>query len=340
MKKKNIILSSIFFLALIGITFYVIFSKNSITDIINSLKDLNYFYLGIIIILLISYFFLEGYFFKSLFNSMKIKNFSIKDGAFYAAAEFFFNAITPGASGGQPFILYYLKKNNKIELKKAMIVILLGTILFKVYLILGGTLVLIFKPEYVFKNGILITVFFFLGFALDLFVTAFYFMLMYNQKLIKVILKPCLKIYKKFTKIDYEEKVNTELEKYIDEAIFIKKNKNKLIIGALTTFLQRTLMFSIIFVLYKALGFKGLNYFDLLLLQIFVQITIEAVILPGGTGVSEYVSNMLFTGIFGTLATSTMLLYRSVSFYVPLLVIMVIVLVTINKNRKKKQKEA
>ena len=101
-------------------------------------------------------------------------------------------------------------------------------------------------------------------------------------------------------------------------------------------------MFSIVYVIYRGLGFSGMSYFEMVLLQIFVQISAEAIFLPGGTGVSEYVSSEMFFAIFGVLSTTGMLLFRLLTFYIPLFSIMVLYVIAMIiriKKRKKNEKE-
>ena len=67
--------------------------------------------------------------------------------------------------------------------------------------------------------------------------------------------------------------------------------------------------------------FNKLTYFDLFAIQIIVQITIESVPLPGGVGISEGMLHGLFVMIFASkMADVGMLLTRTFTFYIPLII--------------------
>ena len=323
-KKKNLILSLMFSLLTMFITFYIIFRKHNINSIIDSSMNVNPIYILISLLLVALYFVCQGIYTKLIFKALGRKYKVIK-GAYYGMIEYLFSGITPSSSGGQPMVIYYMKKEH-IPVKQSTIVMLMNTIFFKLFLVCGGITILIFKPDYVFNTNSLITIFFFLGLGLDLFLTVFYSLFFYKQKLIRIIFTITYKLYYKITNKnkDYKKRVNEILEQYGNEKEVIKKHKKDVAKALIITFIQRILMCSVIYVVSKGLGFNSISYFNMLLLQIFVQISIEAIFLPGGTGISEYVSGNMFIAIFGALSTTGMLLFRLLTFYIPILFIAVL----------------
>ena len=107
--------------------------------------------------------------------------------------------------------------------------------------------------------------------------------------------------------------------------------KKTIVISIIITFIQRILLFSITYVIYKSFRFNTLNYFEILLLQIFVQIACEGIILPGGVGVSEFISKYLFKTCFGVYFTAAMVICRTLSFYFPLIILLFIILIVTKK---------
>ena len=86
------------------------------------------------------------------------------------------------------------------------------------------------------------------------------------------------------------------------------------------------------------MGFSTYNYFDLLMIQVIAQISIEGVPIPGGAGVSEGILHNMFVILFASkLADVGMLLTRTFSFYLPLFTCGVVIMVTkiISNNKKK-----
>ena len=165
------------------------------------------------------------------------------------------------------------------------------------------------------------------------------YLLIFNRALIKNVIGTFYKCVNKIRKkeINYNEKIEKTLEKYSNEASYIKNHKTEVLIGTLITFIQRTLMFSITYVVYKGLGFSGISYFELLLLQIFTQIAIEGLPLPGGTGALEAITNKLYLTIFGNLAVVGTVLTRTLSFYLPLIIILIIIIAETKINYSKKK---
>ena len=89
-------------------------------------------------------------------------------------------------------------------------------------------------------------------------------------------------------------------------------------------------MFSIAYVVYRSLGFGAYSYFDLLTIQISVQLAIEVMPLPGGAWLSENMIYSMFVLIFANkYADVGMLLTRTFSFYIPILISGFVVLMNI-----------
>ena len=216
------------------ITFYIIFRKHDINTIIYSLSNVNLLCIFLCFVLVGLYFLFQGIYTKLIFKALGTK-YSLVKGTFYSMVEFLFSGITPSSSGGQPMVVYHMKKEG-ISIKQSTIVMLVNVIFFKAFLVIGAIVILLFKPSYVFETNDLIKVFFFLGVGLDVILTIFYGLLLYNQKLIKILFTIIYKLYYKITNKDkdYKEKVNTVLEQYSREASFIKGHKKTILIAALT----------------------------------------------------------------------------------------------------------
>lgn len=331
MKKKNIIISGIIFIFLIFITFFIIFHNYSFNTIYNNIKSVSIVYILICLILIILYFICQGTYFKLILKSEN-EDITLFKGIYYSIVEFFFSAITPSSTGGQPIQLYYMTK-DKIPMRKSIIALILNTMIFKLFFVVGGILILIFFKELVFNNGLLIEMLFFLGLLIDILMIIGCLLLMYNQRIIAAILKIFYKLKNRLSKNkkDYNNTIVEILEKYVDEAKFINENKKAIVIAIIITFIQRILLFSITYVIYRSFRFNVLNYFEILLLQIFVQIACEGIILPGGVGVSEFISKYLFKTCFEIYFTSAMVICRTLSFYFPLIILLFIILIVTKK---------
>ena len=263
---------------------------------------------------------------------LKALNFDItlRKGMFYSIIEFYFSGITPSSTGGQPVQLYYMTKDN-IPIRKSYITLMLNTIYFKLIMLIFGILVLIINKSYVFNSALVYRICFFTGFIVDLIIVLLGILLLFKTSFIEYIYNKITNILKKFKffknkfKNENNEKV---MERYKAEIEFIKTHKLLVFYTFLITFLQRLALFSIIYVIYRALGCNSYSYIELLIIQLSVQISIEALPLPGGAGLSESMLHNIFTIIFSVqLADVGMLLTRAFTFYIPLLLSGIIVLI-------------
>ena len=236
--------------------------------------------------------------------------------------EFYFSGITPSSTGGQPAQLYYMTK-DKIPIRKSYIVLILNTIYFKLIIFILGIGVFIIGWNYILSKSVVYIFFFLLGLIVDFIIIVFSCLMLFKQNIIKKVLSYIILIASKFNFLKNKVKsinVDDVLKKYKNELNYIKSHKKLIILTFILTFIQRLLLFSIIYVIYRSLGFSSYNYFDLLIIQISVQVVIEAYPLPGGTGLSEEMINRFFSNLGLEFSAVLMLLTRMFSFYIPLII--------------------
>ena len=254
--------------------------------------------------------------------------------------EFYFSGITPSSTGGQPVQLYYMTKDN-IPIRKSYISLMLNTIYFKLIILILGILVLLINSSYVLGSALIYKLFFFIGFIFDLLIVVFGFLLIFKISLVEKIYNKLISFLKKFKVFDgkFKNEDSTEvMNRYREEIEFIKTHKKTVFFTFILTFIQRLLLFSIIYAVYRALGYNTYSYLNLLIIQLSVQIAIEALPLPGGAGLSEGMLHHIFVMIFSTqMADTGMLLTRTFTFYIPLLLCGITILIKCISGKKKKR---
>ena len=262
---------------------------------------------------------------------LKALNYDIKlrKGILYSIVEFFFSGITPSSTGGQPVQLYYMTKDN-IPMRKSYITLMLNTIYFKAIMLIFGVMVLIINSSYVLGGELIYKICFFAGFLLDLVIVLAGILLLFKTSFVEFLYVKVKTILRKFRlfRNRFSDSDSAVMERYRDEISFIKDHKLLVFFTFVITFLQRLALFSIIYVIYRALGYNGYSYLELLIIQLSVQIAIEALPLPGGAGISESMLHKIFAVIFSVqMADVGMLLTRTFTFYVPLLFSGIVLLV-------------
>ncbi|MBQ9181226.1 MAG: flippase-like domain-containing protein [Bacilli bacterium] len=307
---------------IILLTFNSIYDKKSIDLILKNIKNVKLSYIFLCLTVIFLYFLLQGIYMKTILKSLN-KKITLKKGIFYSMIEFYFSGITPSSTGGQPVQLYYMTK-DKIPLRKSYITLMLNTIYFKLIMVILGIFVLIFNNSYVFSNKAIYIFFFVLGFITDIIIVIVCSLLIFKQKMIKKILNKIINFASHFNIFRKKlENINVDeiLSRYKDELKYINSNKKFVFLNFILTFIQRLLLFSVAYIIYRSLGLNKYTYFDLLLIQVSVQIAIEALPLPGGAGLSEGMLHSIFLLIFTKkLADIGMLLTRTFSFYIPLII--------------------
>lgn len=341
--KKKYLFSIIFFVILLILTFYMLFSNNDMNDVIQNIKNISLKYILLGVVLILVYLTTESLYIKHILKSIKCK-ISLLQGFIYSCIEFYFSAITPSSTGGQPAQAYYMAKDG-VPFTKSSVTLLLNTITFKLVLLLLGFFAIIFYPNLIFNNSTLFTVIFIFGIVVNLIVIVICLMLMYSKKWIKSLAVFCINLGHKLKFIkDKDAKLlsfNTHLEEYQEGAKYIKEHISVTIYVCFITLIQRMAMFSISYIVYKAFGLSGYSYIELMVMQLSVAIAIDSLPLPGGMGASEAMLLLLYNKYFGeNIAMSAMLVTRGLSYYLCLIISGIVVLANhirvffITKKRK------
>ena len=110
-KRKTFIYNFFVFLGLILIMYFIIFRKVNIKDILESLKDVNLVFIVLTFIATFLYISLETVNVGRILNSF---GYNKKPLTYlkYTMIGYFFSAITPSSSGGQPMQVYYMTKDD------------------------------------------------------------------------------------------------------------------------------------------------------------------------------------------------------------------------------------
>lgn len=345
--KKKYLFSIIFFVILLILTFYLLFKNNDINQVFSSLKNISYEYIFIGILLIFNYLFTESIYIKLILKSLN-KKIHLWQGFVYSCIEFYFSAITPSSTGGQPAQAYYMSKDG-IPFTKSSVTLLLNTITFKFVLIIMGLFAIIFYPSLIFNNSTIFSIIFIFGIIVNIIMIVVCLMLMFSKRWIKNIAMFCINLGTKFHIIkDKEEKIESfhkHLSDYQKSAKYIRDNLSLSVKVCLITIVQRLSMFSIAFIVYKAFGLSGYSYIELVVIQIALALAIDSLPLPGGIGASEVMLLAIYNRIFGeSVAMPAMLITRGLGYYLCLIISSIVVLanhlrITLKKSKKIKLTE-
>ena len=336
-KTKKIIRNLIIFILLIILTFSIILKDQDITQIFNVLAGVKKQYILIAIISMCLYIILDainiGRALKALNEKSKFIN-NIK----YSLIGFFFSAITPAASGGQPMQIYYMYKDN-ISVANSTLTFLIN--LSCVQIVTISTALFSLGFNYKFMNKALIW-FFVIGVGLNLTALILLLISILSKRMTKGIIKIAIKILKFFKFKNIEEKqtkLENELSKYQSSATYIKNNKRVVIKTLLTTYVQYIIFYSITYWVYRSFGLKEYNIFEIITMQSVLYATVSGIPSPGAVGVSEGAFIAIYNTVFlENIIKGAMLLTRGVNFYLFVILSSIVSSISAVKERKQEKK--
>ena len=320
--KKKKIANTAFLLLVFALTLYSVFKGEDFRAVMRAILKVNPWYilpggLGVIIFI-----WGESIIIWYMFRTLKIheKRWTC---FLYSCVGFFFSAITPSASGGQPMQIYYMRK-NKIPIPVSTLVLMIVTITYKSVLVVIGLFVAFFQRGFVHRylEGILPV--FYLGVALNVGCCIAMSVLAFHPALAKWIMMKCPKLLERLRILKYKpertRRLSASMDQYNATAVYLRTH-GKVIINVLAiTFLQRFALFFVTWFVYKAFGLHGAHMYDVVMLQAVVSVSVDMLPLPGGMGISENLFLIIFRGVFTAgLLLPGMVLSRGIAYYIQLL---------------------
>ncbi|MBR3673769.1 MAG: flippase-like domain-containing protein [Clostridia bacterium] len=316
---KKLFRNLAFFILLIGVTLYILLKDQDyfqMWEILKSVK-LQYVFIGLGCILL--YVVCEAINIGRTLRSLNEKS-TFWRNLKYAFIGYFFSAITPAASGGQPMQIYYMHK-DKISVSNSTLTLLINLSSMQIVTITFALVSLMFNYKYM--NSVLIT-FFIIGILLNLSALILLLVGIMSKRATNGIINFAIKVMKFFRIRNIEakkEKIQNELLKYQANANYVKNNKWLIGRTLFTTLIQFTIYYSVTYWTYKALGFNEHNVFEIITMQSVLFATVSGIPSPGAVGVTEGAFIEIFKGVYpAAMMSSAVLLNRIISFYFLVLV--------------------
>lgn len=337
-KTKKMIKNLILFILLIFITFYILLKDQDTTQIFATVKSVNKEFLLIGIVAMFIYLVLEAVNLRRTLRVLGEKT-KLANSLRYAYIGFFFSAITPAASGGQPMQVYYMHK-DKISVAHSTLALLVNLCSFQLITIPCALISLTFNH---INLSVGLIWFFIIGISLNSMALALLLIGIFSKKLSTALIKFAVKVLKFFRVKNIEtkkEKMENELAKYHDSAIYIKHHKKMMLKTLLTTFVQVIIYYTIPYWVYRSFGFSKFNMLQIITLQSVLYATVSGIPLPGAVGVSEGGFLSIFKGVFTEKTINgAMLLNRGISFYLYVLISGIVVMVNIFRDKTDLKKE-
>lgn len=322
-KNNNHFKSLVFMIALIVITFFLLFKDTSLDAIIPVIKKANPFYLIIGFVLMIVFISCEATNIKLIMKSLNIK-IPFNKCLCYSFVGFYFSSITPSASGGQPAQVYYMKRDN-INISHSSLSLLIITVVFQIVMLVFGLFMYFLKYDFIAQNVRGIKWLMIYGVVINIILIALIFATIFSKKTITKIINFSVNILFKIKIIKdldaTKQKAYKQIDEYSNGAQYIKKNPMLLLKVTLITIIQKVSVYSIPFFVYKSFNLSGHTLIEVLAIQALLTIAVSSLPLPGAVGVTETSFMTLFKIFFSAgLILPAMLMSRMISFYAILII--------------------
>jgi uncharacterized membrane protein YbhN (UPF0104 family) len=314
------------FIIILVIAFIVmVFSfKNDYKNIIESFSRINVLWLLIGIGVMVIYHFMDAYFIY-YFCKRHNSKYTMVNGWAAEQTGVFFSAITPFSSGGQFAQVAVLKKQG-ISSSVSASMLMISFISWQIILVVVGFLVLVcnyVRMIDIFSQYFNIVL---LGFAVNFVVIVSLFLLSFSKHFHHFIFNKIIPLLGKMRilkNVD-EKKYQTEmwLKMFRDDFNTLLLHPNMMFRRLVTDFFKIITLYSLPFFAAKALN-VDIAYSQItmvIIMSSFVYMITAVIPSPGGAGGTEGVFALLMKFIFLGSTTSVMLMWRILSYYLPMIV--------------------
>lgn len=344
MKNKKTLFNLLFLLLVFGLTIYYVFHGEDMQALTMYLSQskVEYWLVGVVLVVLfiLSESVIIYYMMHSVGQPVILTHCFL-----YSFVGFFFSAITPSATGGQPAQLYFMKK-DKLSMSVSTLILMVVTITYKAVLVLIGVAVMILRPRKIMEFLAPVMGWCYLGVALNVFCVTFMMILVFHPTLAENILIGGLDFVGKFIHLRKQEqwikRIRTSMESYRGVADYLRRNKMVITRVFLITFVQRCMWFFITYLIYLSFSMEGIDPVTITTLQGMISVSVDMLPLPGGMGISENLFLKIFKPICGKeYVLPVMVVSRGISYYTQLIISAVmtgVAYLTIGGVKKKHEK--
>lgn len=257
----------------------------------------------------------------------------------YSAADIYFSAITPSASGGQPASALLMIRDG-IPANITAAVLFLNLTMYCLAILAIGLVCFFLKPDIFLRFDTTSRVLIVIGYTVQIGLALFFFLLVRSERLLESICQAILNLLEKLHLVRHPEKKREKLrnvmERYGKSAAMLSGQKHLVLQTFFFNLLQRASQISVtMFVFLAAYGGSFRQAADIWTVQSYTVIGSNCIPIPGAMGVFDY---LLLNGLESFLpseqAVCLELASRSVSFYSCIILCGIIVFLTWKPFRK------
>lgn len=266
-------------------------------------------------------------------------------GFIYAAADCYFSAITPSATGGQPASAFFMVMDG-VPPAVTTACLLANLVMYNAAILTIGILCILFRSDlfFHFQPGCQLLIV--LGIVVLAVMGLIFFGLLWRQQILSKILTALIRFLARIKLMRHperwEERLRLAMIEYKACVDLLSGSKSVWILAFLFNLLQRFCQFMVTVLVGLAIGVGNSlsDLIDLWATQCFVSLGANCVPIPGSMGVTDY---LMLDGYLNLMdkqsAYELQILTRGLSFYFTVLFSGAVVLVAYLLLRKKKPRE-
>lgn len=251
-----------------------------------------------------------------------------------------FNNITPFSSGGQPMQAYELTKTGK-RASDSMSVLAMKFIITQIALVVFTLVVMLFQFDFfatLFQDYLWVAI---LGFVANIVLIMVVILAGISPKLITWLTTPVIHLLGKLKILKHPdstiEKLNSSITNFNMQFKFMHTQKKIVAKVFLWASLQSFAYYAITYMVYRAFGNVGINFWQIVPAQAFLLMIMTIMPTPGAGVGAEGGFLLIFNSIFKTgTINMAILFWRMYTFYLPIIVGTFFLIPTRKKENTKK----
>ena len=254
---------------------------------------------------------------------------AVHKGIIYSAADIYFSAITPSATGGQPACAFFMMADG-VPAAVSAITLLLNLVMYTMSLMAIGIIAVILRPSIFIHFTTFSRVLIIIGYLILILLSIFMIILIKREDWVHGIGSFLIRILTRIKLIRnverFEKKLDNITNEYRDCAEMIVGHRGMLVKCFLFNFFQRVLQICVSPMIFMARGGDASEAVGVWVTHAFSVIGSSSIPVPGAIGVIDY---LLIDGMKDLMdeasATSLELASRGISFYICVLACLLIV---------------
>lgn len=325
MRKKwgKRLLGALFYLALLALTLWYVFQDENLSQVAQYLSEARPADVALAVAAVVAFILGEAVVLRHLLGSLGTKS-RFSHCCLFSFIGFFYSAITPSASGGQPMQVVYMRRDG-IPGAVATVVLAIVTITYKLVLVAIGAAVLIFQPPVIMERLAEVRLLIYLGMGLNVIAITLLLLAVFHPMLLERCAGWGIRVVNRIHPFRNPQRVMNRVQnnvaQYRGAADFFREKPGIILRIMGITLVQRLSLFSVVWFTYRALGLSGQSAVTLVLLNGMISVAVDMLPLPGGMGISETLFVTLFEPLFGAqFVLPGMILCRGISYYTQLLI--------------------